>query len=49
MSSHEQMSEARSLDQKAEEEELSSGVDGGDVGEEPSTDEISFFTRRRIA
>ena len=49
MHSQEQMSEARSLDQKAEEEEFSTGVDGGDVDEEPSTDEISFFTRRRIA
>ena len=42
------MSEARSLDQKAEEEEFSTGVDRGDVDEEPSSDEISFFTRRRI-
>lgn len=42
------MSEARFLDQKAEEEEFSTGVDGGDVDEEPSTDEISFFSRRRI-
>jgi uncharacterized protein (TIRG00374 family) len=42
------MSEARSLDRNAEEEEFSTGVDGGDVDEEPSSDEISFFTRRRI-
>jgi uncharacterized protein (TIRG00374 family) len=42
------MSEARSLDQKAEEEELAIGAGGGDAEQEPSTDEISFFTRRRI-
>jgi uncharacterized membrane protein YbhN (UPF0104 family) len=49
MHSQEHMSEARSLDGKAEEEEFSTGADAGDVDEEPSTDEISFFTRRRIA
>lgn len=42
------MSEARSLDQKAEEEELSNGVDGGDVDDGPSTEEISLFSGRRI-
>jgi len=42
------MSEARSLDPKLEEGELSAGVDGGDVREEPSTAEISFFSRRRV-
>ncbi len=41
------MSEARSLDQ-AEEEELSNGVDGGDVDDGPSTEEISLFSGRRI-
>jgi uncharacterized protein (TIRG00374 family) len=41
------MSEARYLDQ-SEEEERSTGVDGGDV-EGPSTEEISLFSRRRIA
>jgi uncharacterized protein (TIRG00374 family) len=48
MRSQEEMSEARSLDQKAEEEELSTGVDELDVEEGSSTDEISFFSRRRI-
>jgi uncharacterized protein (TIRG00374 family) len=43
----EQMSEARSLDQKEEEEELSTGVEP-DVVDESSTDEISFFSRRRM-
>jgi uncharacterized protein (TIRG00374 family) len=48
MRSQEEMSEARSLDQKAEEEKLANVVAGEDVGAEPSTEEISFFTRRRI-
>lgn len=42
------MSEARSLDPDAEQEGVSNGVDGGDVGDGPSTEEISFFSRRRI-
>lgn len=42
------MSEARSLDHQAEEEEVSTGAVGGDGEREPATDEISFFTRRRI-
>jgi uncharacterized protein (TIRG00374 family) len=42
------MSEARSLDQKAEEEEFSTGADGGDVEDGPSTEEISLFSGRRI-
>jgi uncharacterized protein (TIRG00374 family) len=49
MRSQEEMSEARSLDQKAEEEKRSNGVAGEAVGAEPSTEEISIFTRRRIA
>jgi uncharacterized protein (TIRG00374 family) len=49
MRSQEKMSEARSLEQKAEEEELSPDIDRGEVGQEPDTDEISFFTGRRIA
>jgi uncharacterized protein (TIRG00374 family) len=48
MQSQEEMSEARSLDQKAEEEEHLTDVDGGDVEDGPSTEEISFFSRRRI-
>jgi uncharacterized protein (TIRG00374 family) len=48
MRSQEEMSEARSLDQKAEEEEFSTGVDEPDVEEESSTDEISFFSPRRM-
>ena len=43
------MSEAEFLEQKVEEEKLSPGVDGGGVEGEPATDEISFFTGRRIA
>jgi uncharacterized protein (TIRG00374 family) len=49
MRSQEEMSEARSLDQREEEEEFSTGVDGGDVEEGSSTEEFSFFTGRRIA
>ena len=48
MRSQEEMSEARSLDQKAEEEEPSTGVDGEDVEDGPSTEEISLFSGRRI-
>jgi uncharacterized protein (TIRG00374 family) len=48
MRSQEEMSEARSLDQRAEEEELSTGVDGEDVEVDPSTEEISFFSGRRM-
>jgi uncharacterized protein (TIRG00374 family) len=43
----EEMSEARSLDQQVE-EELSGGVGAGGVGDGPSTEEISLFSRRRI-
>jgi len=43
------MNEARFLDQKAEDEEPSTGVDGGDVEDGPSTEEINLFSRRRIA
>jgi uncharacterized membrane protein YbhN (UPF0104 family) len=42
------MSEARSLDQQAEDDARSTGVDGEDTGEGPSTEEISFFSKRRI-
>jgi uncharacterized protein (TIRG00374 family) len=48
MRSQEDMSEARSLDPKAEEEELANGVDGEGAGEGPSTEEISLFSKRRI-
>jgi uncharacterized protein (TIRG00374 family) len=48
MRAQEEMSEARSLDQKAEEQEFSTGAGEPDVGEEPSTDEISFFSGRRM-
>jgi uncharacterized protein (TIRG00374 family) len=48
MRSQEEMSEARFLDQKAEEEERSTGVEGEDVEDGPSTEEISLFSRRRI-
>ena len=41
------MSEARSLDQQAEEEERSNGADVGDVDGD-SAQEISFFSKRRI-
>jgi uncharacterized membrane protein YbhN (UPF0104 family) len=47
MRSQEEMSEARFLDQKAEEERLGTG-DGGDVENGPSTEEISLFSKRRI-
>jgi uncharacterized protein (TIRG00374 family) len=49
MRSQEEMSEAKSFDQKAEEEGLSTGVDGEDVEDGPSTEEISLFSKRRIA
>ena len=42
------MSDPRSLDQKSEEKERSSGVEGEDVEGAPSTEEISFFSRRHI-
>lgn len=48
MRTQEEMSEARSLDQIGEEEGPSTGVEGGDVENGPSTEEISFFSRRRI-
>jgi len=48
MRTQEEMSEARFLDQKAEEEEPSTGVEGEDVEDGPSTEEISLFSGRRI-
>jgi uncharacterized protein (TIRG00374 family) len=48
MSTQEEMSEARSLD-SAEEEGPPTGVEGEGVEDGPSTEEISFFSRRRIA
>jgi uncharacterized protein (TIRG00374 family) len=48
MPTQEEMSEARFLDQKAEEEEISTGVEGEDVEDGPSTEEISLFSGRRI-
>jgi uncharacterized membrane protein YbhN (UPF0104 family) len=42
------MSEARYLDREVESEEHAPGVDGEDAGAEPTTDEISFFSGRRI-
>jgi len=48
MRSQEEMSEARSLDQKAEEEEFSTGVDEPGVEDVSSSEEISFFSGRRM-
>jgi uncharacterized protein (TIRG00374 family) len=48
MPSQEEMSEARPLDQKAEEEETSTGAHGEDAENGPSTEEISLFSKRRI-
>lgn len=42
------MSEARSLDQQAEEEKLVPDGEGEDVGAEPSTEEISIFSGKRL-
>jgi uncharacterized protein (TIRG00374 family) len=42
------MSEARSLDQQAEEEKLAPDVEGEDAGDGPSTEEISIFSGKRL-